>query len=208
MYCRKLTRHDLPSVVLLHKRAFSDYFSTALGDRYLSLLYGTLIATPGSVAVGAFSGGRLLALAAGYEQREAFLSRFFSQQFWTLAGIVVRRCSTSLRLQRQLIARAGAAPALLSRVITRRQSGPQVSICPSRLLSIAVDPDCRGQGVGKEVEREFCRCMADMGVTLIGLSVHAVNAAAIRFYAKTGWRPEKNTDRDLYFLKSLTTSGS
>ncbi len=57
----------------------------------------------------------------------------------------------------------------------------------SHLLNIAVDPACRGRGVGRALLSECLRRAARGGATLIFLEVRSGNEAALRLYRSMGF---------------------
>jgi mycothiol synthase len=63
------------------------------------------------------------------------------------------------------------------------------------VTQLAVDPDERGNGLGRALLLEsFCRAEAE-GLPAVGLSVNAANAHAMRLYESAGMRVEWHSDR-------------
>ena len=56
------------------------------------------------------------------------------------------------------------------------------------LLRIAVDPERRGQGLGRELLKAVQRELRGLGFTSLFLEVRAGNAAARALYAACGWQ--------------------
>jgi ribosomal protein S18 acetylase RimI-like enzyme len=63
----------------------------------------------------------------------------------------------------------------------------------ARILSIAIDPVCQGQGLGTLLFSHVLEALQDHSV---GLNVRADNSAARSLYAKAGFR-ERGTTRDI-----------
>ncbi len=58
------------------------------------------------------------------------------------------------------------------------------------LSSIAVHPDCRGQGLGRTVTAALARLLFAGGCDLVTLGMYADNDAGRRMYDALGWRDE------------------
>lgn len=58
------------------------------------------------------------------------------------------------------------------------------------LLSITVNPEAQGKGVGKMLMEEVYEDAIERGFSTISLSVHKDNEKAISFYEKDGWRKD------------------
>ena len=58
------------------------------------------------------------------------------------------------------------------------------------LSSIAVHPDCRGQGLGRALTAALTRRLLDEGCDLVTLGMYADNDAARAVYDALGWRAE------------------
>ncbi len=58
----------------------------------------------------------------------------------------------------------------------------------AEILTLAVDPDHRGQGLGKELVARACSRAAEGGAERIFLEVAEDNSAASAIYAKSGFR--------------------
>jgi ribosomal protein S18 acetylase RimI-like enzyme len=97
--------------------------------------------------------------------------------------------------------RAGAVPTTSAGAAAPNE-GPR----PFSILSIAVQPERRGCGIGALL---LARAEADArqrGFKRMGLTVHADNVAAIRLYERCGWRPlARGTDGDLGMVKDLAS---
>lgn len=55
------------------------------------------------------------------------------------------------------------------------------------IISIAVDKDYRGKGIGESLMREAQRAMRDRGIMIAGLQVRQSNKPAILMYQKLGY---------------------
>ena len=67
----------------------------------------------------------------------------------------------------------------------------------ARIYSIAIDPECRGQGLGERLLRESEHNAAEAGRIVMRLEVRRDNASAIALYRRLGYR-QFGTYRDYY----------
>lgn len=58
-----------------------------------------------------------------------------------------------------------------------------------RLYSLAVDPSCRGQGIGRDLLNDAIAQLAQRGVTRVVLEVDRSNRAALALYERSGFSP-------------------
>lgn len=70
----------------------------------------------------------------------------------------------------------------------------------AELLTLAVDPDRRREGLGRDLLRRFEETAADHGAETAFLEVAAGNVAARALYAKAGWQ-ETGRRKSYYRLK-------
>jgi hypothetical protein len=75
-----------------------------------------------------------------------------------------------------------------------RQSNCRLS---GRIYSVAVDPGCRGQGVGEALVRALCDALGERGVRRIYLEVETSNSGATRLYERLGFK-QTDTLADYY----------
>ncbi|MDD4888550.1 MAG: GNAT family N-acetyltransferase [Phycisphaerae bacterium] len=88
-----------------------------------------------------------------------------------------------------------ASSILLRRVSQARNHRFRVSAAPrttARLYSIAVDPTCRGQGLGARMLRDAIALCRREKIARLHLEVRAANAAAIALYRKFGFEVESH----------------
>lgn len=67
----------------------------------------------------------------------------------------------------------------------------------AHLLDIAIDPSCRGQGLGRELLRQLMDDVLVQGITIWFLEVRVSNAAAISLYQSLGYN-ELSLRRNYY----------
>ena len=193
---RNLTLQDLPAVAEIHLRAFPHSALTHLGLEAVRRYYEWQMVGPHDlVALGAFIDGKMAGFSfAGYfigslmgfvRQNKGFLLWHTVTHFWLLND-------------EQFRARARRGVALLVRLLKGqratvkvRPSSPSIpqtgNISEYSILSIAVDPNIQGKGIGKLLMAENERRAQQQGYGLIGLNVNHDNAQAIGFYQSIGF---------------------
>ncbi len=205
-------RH-VDEVATLHLQAMRGYFLSELGERVLRRFYAEFCRHPydyGVVAIGRTT-GRLAAFVVGTSDSAAHFRSFYRRNALLLAGEVaiaaVRRAAVRRGLLRRLrhLLFAGLAVVRWHRPVASAPGPPRGPdrVCPVRLLSIAVAPDCQGTGVSGLVALRFEEVLRQAGFTRVGLSVHGDNDRAIAFYRKSGWQETYRSEAGLWFEKSI-----
>lgn len=204
---RQATQADLPGMAAVYVAAFPEsirhFFNPARPPvaALIDLLAIPLEAEPESVLVAEADGqitGYCLAPAhfsrlAKTAVRGGHLWRFFWR--W-----LTRRYGLGLRPLRML-----ALDKLQGH--RERQNGHQHA--EAHILSIAVHPDCQGQGLGKALLERGLAYLEGTGADPIRLEVRPENPAAIHLYEKHGFRTVGRTsDSQGDWLIMLRSSGS
>ena len=190
---RSLTLQDLPSVAEIHLRAFPRSALTHLGFESVRRYYEWQMVGPHDlVALGAFIDGTMAgfsfaghfngALIGFIRRNKGFLLWRTATHFWLLNDELFR-------------SRARRGAALLGRLlkgqratVKPRLSVPQTGrVSEYGILSIAVDPNIQGKGIGKTLMAENERIAHEQGYGQIGLSVNHDNVQAIGFYQSLGF---------------------
>ena len=206
---------DVPEIAKLHRVAFPGYFLTHLGQDFLELFYAEFVTRGDSYCVVAADGNQVVGLVAGTANAKLHHRTFYRRNFIRVVRIVLTRFFKDAHVRREIGKRAIhiqiALEALLSRNKQKGSSQTDASgksTVPSRLLSIAVHPDYRGQNIASELTSHFLRLLRNDGVSRVGLSVRSDNMSAIRFYEKDGWVVERVTPDSVYFFRNIEPSGS
>jgi len=82
-------------------------------------------------------------------------------------------------------------------LVRKHKSRQNSSSLSGRIYSVAVDPCCRGQGVGEALVRALCDALGDRGVRRIYLEVETNNSAALHLYERLGFK-QTDTLADYY----------
>jgi len=60
---------------------------------------------------------------------------------------------------------------------------------PAGVYGFAVDPHCRGRGIGRDALRRTCRALRELGAQDVGLEVAVENDRALNLYTSLGFEP-------------------
>lgn len=170
----------LRQVAALHAAAIDRGFLSSLGPRFLVELYRAIDAAPGAFLLVEEREGRVAGFIAGSSDLAAVRRRLLRRPialFAALAPVVVqwRKLSGMLEaLRADDVASAGLPKA--------------------ELLSLAVAPGYRGQGVADALYARLMHAFAALGVTSFRIMVGAELAPAHRFYRRMGAVPRGTTE--------------
>ncbi len=174
---RAMGPEDMSEVVAVHLRGFPGSFLTSLGPSFLRLFYFGLASDRDGVAFVASSEGRIVGFVAGTLEQEGFYRRLLHSRKWRFA----------LASGRALLLRPRIAPRLLRAL--RRPTEARESSASACLMSIAVDPERAGTGIGARLVEAFCKAVKERGRTALCLTTDREGNDRVRaFYEKLGFR--------------------
>lgn len=173
---RRMRSEDVPAVVQLHLRAFSGFFLSFLGPRFLSVLYRSAVDLD-EIALVAITDGKVAGLVMGSAEPGTFFSRLRRARLLEFGAAalaaVVRRPRAVMRVARAL----------------RKPSEAGKPVGTGTLLSIAVDPAAQTRGVGRLLVRAFIHEAAKRGAVRIDLTTDKFDNARVNaFYSGIGFR--------------------
>lgn len=174
---RRMGLDDVSAVVAVHLEAFSGFFLSFLGARFLRELYAALVTDPSGIGYVYEQGGAILGLVAGTDQPAGFYQRLVRLRWWRfgLASIV------------PLLKRPAIAPRLL-RAFSRPKQVVHHTNCGT-LMSIAVLPGEQGRGLGRALATAFLQEAAARGLEWVNLTTDEVeNESANAFYLRLGFQ--------------------
>ena len=185
---RDVAEGDLPSVAQLHVAAFPTSVLGALGVEAVRRNYLWQLDGPHDLtALVAESDGQILGFLFGGVFRGSTIG-FVKREKWFLLRRVVAH--PQILLQRLGWKRVTLAVRLLARRSSSVPQPEQPEAVPKKsfgVLSIAVDPDTQGRGVGKALMGEARTRAAERGFEAMHLSVHPDNERGVAFYTSLGW---------------------
>ena len=177
MEIRKVTKHEINQVVTIHKKAFNDFFLTQLGDKFLWVYYYSVSKNKNSILIGYYDDEKLLGFSCA-----TFLSRGFHKNL--VKENLLRFGIIGIKL-------IFTKPGSLLRIL-KNFSKSDKSINDdgnyAELLSIGVDPNIQGSGIGKQLHTELERQLILNGIKLLSLTTDFYkNDKTIGFYKSLGY---------------------
>lgn len=175
---RPMQPKDVADVVAVHCGSFPGFFLTFLGPRFLRLLYSEILRSPDHVAYVALDeNGSVVGFVAGVTEQSGFFGRLARRRWvafgWAAAGAAIRRPSIIPRLARAL----------------KRPRETQDSATSALLMSIAVNPQSAGHGVGASLVRRFLETMHERNIRAVSLTTDRDNNERTnRFYQHLNFR--------------------
>jgi ribosomal protein S18 acetylase RimI-like enzyme len=181
------TEADAAFAGALHAQAIADGYLSALGPRFLELLYRRVVRSPGAFLLVADTGDTATgfiagALSVGGLYRE-FLLRDGARAVASAPLRLVRSLPRAVETLRY--GSSGSASSTAASTMTGDADGAR----DAELLSVAVAPAGRGQGVGRLLVAAFLAELAERGVPRAQVVVGADNATAIALYRGAGFIP-------------------
>ena len=175
---RKARADDLAGIVAIHQKAFSHFFLTRLGARFLRLYYELVLNYHAGIVLVSEGHGALDGFVCGFVDPAEFY-----RLMWRNKRLFVLPALSSLARHPSL-----AAGFLygVRRIQTSASQGPPRS---SELSSIAVAPDASGNGLGKTLVRAFLEQSWSMDAQCVYLTTDAEgNEHANALYRETGFQ--------------------
>ncbi len=136
----KATLDDIDGIVKIHQDAFKDFFLTSLGEDFLKLYYSTFVNSKDGVVYCAKNGDNVVGFSAISYESHGFNSKLIRENLFKYGLMTLKllftRPKSILRLAKNLNKESKEA--------TLTDNGLY-----AELYSIAVSPDCQGEGVGR-----------------------------------------------------------
>jgi ribosomal protein S18 acetylase RimI-like enzyme len=155
---RPMTQEDVSAIVDVHRRAFSGFFLTFLGPKFLRELYRGILTDPSGMAFVYADGGRVTGFVAGTGRPGGLYRRLMRERWWRFGiaavGAILRRPTIIPRLLR-----AFGKPA-----------EEEAHAGGALLMSLAVDPRAEGRQVGSTLLEAFKQAAQERGATAVVLT--------------------------------------
>lgn len=174
---RKMVFSDVKEVSLIHQAAFKNFFLTTLGIRFLETYYEACLTNDNTIAFCALdNNGKIVGFATGTLLAKGYHKSIFLRHWFvflaSLAISIVKKPSILIRLARNL-----------EKNERKDDKGDY-----AELLSIGVDPSCKGGGVGKTLLNFFRQEIKKRGGNKIVLTTDKLNNdSVLGFYQKAGF---------------------
>ena len=168
---REMGLNDVPSVVDVHVVSFMGFFLSSLGARFLRELYKSILMDEAHIAFVCAKEGKVLGFVAGTACSVGFYGRALKRNWreFVIASIlpILKNPMMAIRLWRRLIVKRG----------TRFDGGDAL------LMSVAVNPNRQGNGLGRQLVSKFLEEASSRGCATVTLTTDALeNNSVNRFY--------------------------
>jgi ribosomal-protein-alanine N-acetyltransferase len=182
---RSARKEDLYELARVYLRAFPES-PRAFGSPHLSplavadVMRVPLLADPGSLLVAHAPGGEVVGYIIAVTDASLLLSAALFR------GLALRWVCRWLRGRYRLSPR-GALTLLRDKLRVRdawQKGGEEV---PARILSLAVDPEWQGRGIGEQLLEAARQRLRELGRLRVQLEVRPENLPARRLYEKLGF---------------------
>lgn len=140
-----LKLEETKNIAALHQLAFDSFFLTSLGTNFLNKFYGSIIKSENGVALGAYDEkNELVGFAIGAREKKGFYKNILKNNFISLS----LSASTSLIRKPKKISR------IIKAFLTTETTNSDF-LNYATLLSICVNPEKKGQKIGKHLLAAF-----------------------------------------------------
>lgn len=144
MTIKKLSINEVEAVAQLHQKAFSNFFLTKLGNRFLVKFYESILNNSDSINMGLCDNESLIGFAVGSKRSKFFYKNLLKNNFIKLGFSAVI----------PLISKPNLIIRLLTSFISHSKSNVEIADS-AVLLSICIDPKFASKGYGNVLLMEF-----------------------------------------------------
>lgn len=193
-------RHDhQDDVVDLRRSAFDNELDVALGRSYASGFVDAVASCRQGICLVAIEDSKVIGYVLGIPS--TMTARIRRALVPTVLGCLLRRPWALLNktVRNRLTRRIGEELGLDQRIEVS-ESQPNLFL----LLSIAVDPSSRRQGIGRLLAESFANHAFAADFAKVSLVVSKSNESAIEFYNGLGWNPPIDAGEYLRFTRVLS----
>jgi ribosomal protein S18 acetylase RimI-like enzyme len=167
---------DLENVISIHMNSFQGFFLSFLGKKFLKLFYEGIISSPQGVGLIYVSDGHIQGFICGSVDPSDFFRNLLKKKWIQFAfaslGAVLKKPSIIPRLLR---------------AVNQPSSSPKGKD-NATLMSIGVDPNAQGLGIGKILVQHFLEKLRAIGAQEVNLTTDRLNNAKTNeFYQKLGF---------------------
>jgi len=174
---RQMRESDVSKISLIHTKAFKDFFLTSLGRGFLETYYSACLKHQNTIAFCAEDiEGNIVGFATGSSWAKGYhKSIFLNNMLNFIASLAI-----SILLKPQILVRLFKN---LEKNENKNDKGEY-----AELLSIGVNPDYKGGGVGKELLILFHKEVKSRGGKKVALTTDKLNNdVVLAFYKKSGY---------------------
>lgn len=174
---KAVTSCQIPEVVRIHNSSFKGFFLTELGDDFLYLYYNSVRLNKEGILLGAFIKNDLVGFCAATTYSNGFNKRLIKSNFFSYSKVAIKLFFTR--------------PMALFRLLknlTKRDSTISDDGEYSELLSIGVDVNKQGLGIGKELMFALEQNLKQLSCSALSLTTDCEkNEKTVAFYESSGF---------------------
>ena len=175
---RRAKTKDVNQIVQVHEEAFRGFFLTTLGTNFLRVYYEACISHKDSIVLCAIDErGSICGFASGTTRSKGYYKKILLTNFLPFFLIIV-----NLILKRP--------KAIIRLILNLDKSRHPADIGDyAELLSIAINPEINGNGVGNSLLNRFEKDVTLSGGNKLALTTdYKNNERVINFYKKCGYQ--------------------
>lgn len=177
MDIRKIDKHNIPSLVQVHKSSFKDFFLTQVGDKFLYLYYDCVRKAEDAILLGIYDDSELCGFCAASLNSRGFTTRLIKNNLLRFISIGIKLLLTHPK-----------ALIRLMKNLTKKSSEVEDNADYAELYSIGVAKSKQGKGIGKQLYVALENSLGQRGCKRVSLTTDFFdNEATIAFYKSVGF---------------------
>ena len=178
MQVKQITNSDIKDVVNIHIMSFENFFLTSLGKKFLTVYYNCVRKDSNGLLLGCYQDDVLIGFCAACLYSKGFNAKLISHNFlkflWVGLQILFTKPKSLIRLFKNL---------------TKKDPNINDNGDYSELLSIAVNPNKQGLGVGQKLLNRLEQDLVAKSCSKLSLTTdYHNNEKTIHFYEGLGYR--------------------
>lgn len=192
-------KDEIDALVVIHTSAFPEFFLTQLGRRFLRLYYSSVLSHPEGILLGYYEKDRLTGFCAATINSNGFNKRLIKFHFFAFVIETFILLLTNIKALKRLYLN-----------LSKSDSANTDKGEYAELLSIGVDREHQGKGVGKQLLMALEEEVKQRGGRKLSLTTDCHNnKQAVSFYRSMGYRVFYDfmayPDREMYrLIKTLS----
>lgn len=178
MQVKQITNSDIKDVVNIHIMSFENFFLTSLGKKFLTVYYNCVRKDSNGLLLGCYQDDVLIGFCAACLYSKGFNAKLISHNFlkflWVGLQILFTKPKSLIRLFKNL---------------TKKDPNINDNGDYSELLSIAVNPNKQGLGVGQKLLNRLEQDLVAKSCSKLSLTTdYHNNEKTIHFYEGLGYK--------------------
>lgn len=172
------------AVASLHKNYLTKSFLGVLGNKFLTLLYESLIKFDNGIVLTAVENGQVVGFISGTTKTGDFYKYFLKHKFFGI-GITLLPKMINPKVVKKI---------LETSKYSKEEVSPQIQIPTPELLSMAVNKNHQGKGLAKQLFEQLTLEFEKRGIMEFKIIAGEKLLAANKFYQKMGCEHVSSTE--------------